>query len=69
MTYLIIYEKTTTGFSAYVPDLPGCIATGLTKELAARNIKEAVNFHIEGMQEEGLEIPTPISESELMEVV
>lgn len=69
MTYLIIYEKTTTGFSAYVPDLPGCIATGLTKELAARNIKEALNFHIEGMQEEGLEIPTPISESELMEVV
>ena len=53
MKYLVIYEKTETGYSAYVPDLPGCIATGDTKQNASANIKEAISFHIEGLKEEG----------------
>ena len=69
MTYLVIYEKTATGYSAYVPDLIGCIATGNTKEETARNIKDAISFHIEGMQEDGLTIPESATESELMEVM
>jgi len=68
MTYLVIYEKTTNGYSAYVPDLNGCIATGETKEETAHNIKEAISFHIEGMQEEGLTLQDPVTEYELMEV-
>lgn len=68
MKYLVIYEKTETGYSAYVPDLPGCIATGDTKQNASANIKEAISFHIEGLKEEGYKVPQPESESELMEV-
>ncbi len=59
--YLIILEKTKTGYSAYSPDLPGCIATGATKEETETLMKEAMEFHIEGMTEEGLEIPKPIT--------
>jgi predicted RNase H-like HicB family nuclease len=68
MKYLVIYEKNETGYSAYVPDLAGCIATGPTKEKVSQNIKEAIRFHLEGLKEEGLQIPQPQSESELMEV-
>ncbi len=68
MTYLVIYEKTSTGYSAYVPDLAGCIATGNDKAEAANNIKEVINFHIDGMHGEGIIIPEPVTESELMEV-
>ncbi len=68
MTYLVIYEKTGTGYSAYVPDLPGCIATASNKKDTALNIKDAIHFHIEGMQQEGRPIPAPESESGLMEV-
>ena len=68
MTYLVIYEKTATGYSAYLPDLQGCIATGSNKEEVAHNIKDAISFHIEGMQEDGLAIPEPATESGLMEV-
>ena len=50
--YLIILEKTRTGYSVYVPDLPGCIATGKTKEIAEENTYEAMKFHLEGLQEE-----------------
>ena len=55
--YLIIIEKTETGFSAYVPDLPGCIATGKTKSSVENNLYEAIQFHLEGMKESNLEIP------------
>ncbi|MFC4231053.1 type II toxin-antitoxin system HicB family antitoxin [Parasediminibacterium paludis] len=68
MTYLVLYEKTETGYSAYVPDLEGCIASGSTKEEVTQLIKEAITFHIEGMQEEGLIIPEPATESALLEV-
>lgn len=69
MKYLVIYEKTPTGYSAYVPDLDGCVATGATKQQTTINLKEAISFHIEGLKQEGYEIPQPESESELMEVV
>ncbi|HNR49706.1 MAG TPA: type II toxin-antitoxin system HicB family antitoxin, partial [Bacteroidia bacterium] len=54
--YLVIFEKTKTGYSCYVPDLPGCIATGKTKIIAEKNIYEAIKFHIEGLEEEGLKV-------------
>jgi predicted RNase H-like HicB family nuclease len=55
--YLIIVEKTETGYSAYSPDVPGCGSTGETKEEVERNIQEAIQFHLEGLREEGYEIP------------
>ena len=57
--YLMIVEKTKTGFSAYSPDLPGCVASGSTISSTEKLMKEAIEFHIEGMIEEGLEIPIP----------
>jgi predicted RNase H-like HicB family nuclease len=59
--FLMIIEKTETGYSAYAPDLPGCIATGSTKSLTEKLMKEAIEFHIEGMLDEGMEIPKPIT--------
>jgi predicted RNase H-like HicB family nuclease len=64
--YLVIFEKTRSGYSCYVPDLPGCVATGKTKENAEKNIAEAIQFHLEGMEAEGLKLPVPKTESELM---
>ncbi|MBP6680295.1 MAG: type II toxin-antitoxin system HicB family antitoxin, partial [Saprospiraceae bacterium] len=55
--YLVIYEKTKTGYSAYVPDLPGVIATGKTKAMVEKNIFSAIQFHIEGLKEENMRIP------------
>ena len=63
MEYLVIIEKTATGYSAYVPDLPGCITVGDTKEEIEINIKEAIQLHVEGMREDGLVIPTPSTEA------
>lgn len=65
-SYLVIYEKSSTGYSAYVPDLPGCISTGATKEETKLNIAEAVELHLEVMQEEGIEIPENNSEAETL---
>jgi predicted RNase H-like HicB family nuclease len=59
MKYLVIYEKTATGYSAYAPDLPGCITTGPTLEETERLMKEAIEFHLEGLREYGLPIPEP----------
>lgn len=58
MRYLVIIEETKTGFSAYVPDLSGCASVGDTREEIETNIHEAILFHIEGMKEDGLEIPS-----------
>lgn len=66
--YLIIIEKTETGFSAYSPDLLGCISTGATRLEVEANMREAIEFHLEGMQEEGYPIPEPSSESAYLEV-
>jgi len=61
--YLVIFEKTETGYSAYVPDLPGCIATGKTKTETENNIYNAIRFHLEGLKLENLSIPKSRSEA------
>lgn len=66
--YLIIVEKTETGYSAYSPDVPGCGSTGKTREEVERNIQEAIEFHLEGLREEGYDIPEPSSYSSYIEV-
>ena len=68
MKYLIVLEKSQTGYSAYSPDLPGCIATGGTAEETENNMREAIEFHLEGMQQEGLDIPLPVSRVAFVEV-
>ena len=67
--YLIVIEETSTGYSAYSPDLPGCISTGPTREEVERNMREAIQFHLEGMRLEGLEAPTPHTYSAYVEVL
>jgi predicted RNase H-like HicB family nuclease len=63
--YAIIIEKADDGgYGAYVPDLPGCIGMGATKEEVMENIAEAIRFHLEGMKAEGIPIPPPNSEAE-----
>jgi len=57
MQSLIVIEKTATGCSAYSPDLDGCIATGATKEEVEQNMREAIEFHIEGLRHEGYTVP------------
>ena len=59
MKYLIVIEKTNTGYSAYSPDLDGCVTTGATLEEVERNMREAIELHLEGMLEEGYPIPQP----------
>ena len=57
MRYAIVIEKAEENYSAYVPDLPGCIATGATIEQAEAEIREAIIFHLEGLREDGLAVP------------
>ena len=57
--YAVVIEKARGNYSAYVPDLPGCVATGKTRAVAARRIREAIRFHIDGLTEDGLPIPRP----------
>ncbi len=66
LKYLVIYEKTGTGYSAYLPDLPGCAATGKTKRQVEKNIYEAMKFHIEGLKLEGLPVPKAQTQSEML---
>ena len=68
MRYVVIVEQGDNGFGAYVPDLPGCVAVGETREEALRLIGEAVKLHLESMREEGLPIPEPSSSSEYVDV-
>jgi predicted RNase H-like HicB family nuclease len=64
LKYLIIFEKTETGFSAYVPDLPGCIATGRTKAIVEKNIFAAIHFHLDGLKEENIKFPLNRTDAE-----
>lgn len=64
--FLIIIEKSETGFGAYSPDIPGCVAVGDTHEVAEQKIFEAIQFHLEGLREEGLPIPKNQSIAEYM---
>ncbi len=68
MKYMVVVEKSASGYGAYVPDLPGCIAAGESREEVLRLIKEAIELHIESLQESGEPIPQPSSASELVEV-
>jgi len=68
MRYLVVVEKGPSSYGAHVPDLPGCIAAGETKEEVLSLIREAIEFHLEGLKQEGRAIPTPASTSELVEV-
>ena len=68
MRYAIVIEKAGANYSAYVPDLPGCISTGETLAEVEANIREAISFHIEGMREDGTEVPPPSSQVEYVDV-
>jgi predicted RNase H-like HicB family nuclease len=68
MRYLVVVEKGPSSYGAHVPDLPGCIAAAETKEEVLSLIRESIEFHLEGLKQEGQPIPTPTSTSELVEV-
>ena len=68
MRYAVVIERAENNYSAYVPDLPGCIATGSTVAEVESEIREAISFHLEGMREDGLPLPQPSSQVEYIEV-
>lgn len=68
MKYLIVIEKSQTGYSAYSPDVLGCVSTGGTLEEVNQNMQKAIEFHIDSLIEEGLEIPMPFTHSAYVEV-
>ena len=68
MRYAVVIEKGEGNYGAYVPDLPGCVATGATMEETEREIQEAIEFHLEGMRADGLPIPEPTSRVEYVEI-
>ena len=68
MKYLVIVEIGENGFSAYVPDLPGCVSAAKTRDEVVTLIQEAIEFHIEGLKKSGEPVPEPSSQSELVDV-
>lgn len=68
MRYAVVIEAAESNYSAYVPDLPGCVATGATLEEAERAIREAIAFHLEGLREDGIPIPPASSRVDYVEV-
>jgi predicted RNase H-like HicB family nuclease len=66
--YTILVEKANGNYSAYCPDVPGCVATGASAEETTAKIKEAIEFHIEGLKAEGLDVPPPATTAALVEV-
>ena len=68
MRYAVVIERAETNFSAYVPDLPGCVATGATLEEVEALIREAISFHLDGMHEDGTPIPPPSSLVEYVDI-
>lgn len=69
MKFLVVIEETKTGFSAYSPDIEGCVATGGTREEVEQNMKEAMEFHLEGLATESQETPRPHSYSSYVELM
>ena len=67
MRFAIVIEKAGANYSAYVPDLPGCVAAGATVQDVENEIREAIRFHVEGLREDGLTIPMPTSLAEYVE--
>lgn len=68
MRYAIVIEKAEGNYSSYVPDLPGCVATGSSVEEVEAQIREAIQFHLEGLREDGVLIPSPSSQVEYIEI-
>ncbi len=68
MRYMVVVERGETSWGAHVPDLPGCVAVGETREEVLQLIREAIEFHIESLKEDGLPLPSPSSEGEFVEV-
>lgn len=68
MKYAVVFERAPGNYAAYVPDLPGCIATGETPEETKQNIREAMTFHLDGLREEQLPVPQPSTWAETIEV-
>jgi len=68
MRYAIVIEKAEGNFSAYVPDLPGCVATGSTIEETEQALREAIEFHLEGLRDDGLPVPEPTSKVDYVHV-
>jgi predicted RNase H-like HicB family nuclease len=68
MQYMVVIEKGETSYGAFVPDLPGCVAAGETEEEALTLIREAIQFHLEDLQEHGVLVPLPASKSALVNV-
>ena len=68
MRYAIVIEKAENNYSAYVPDIPGCVATGATVEEVEGQIREAIEFHLDGLREDGVVIPQPASRVEYVDV-
>ena len=67
MRYAVVIEKANANYSAYVPDLPGCIATAESVEQVEHEIREAIRFHLDGLKEDGLPAPKPTSIAEYVE--
>ena len=68
MRYLVVVEEGPTSFGAYVPDLPGCVVAAETREEALALIREAIEFHLEGLKQDGQPIPTPSSTGEVVDI-
>ena len=66
--YLIVIEETDGGFSAYSPDVPGCVSTGATRAAVERNMQEAIAFHLDGLREDGHPVPRPSTSAAYVEV-
>ena len=67
MRYAVVIEKAEGNYSAYVPDLPGCVATGSSIQAIEHEIREAIRFHLDGLKEDGVPIPQPTSIAEYIE--
>lgn len=68
MRYMVVVERGEKSWGAYVPDLPGCVAVGDTRDQVLQLIRQAIDFHIDGLRQDGLTVPTPSSESEFVEI-
>ena len=68
MKYTVVIERTSNNYAAYVPDLPGCVATASTREELLEEIRDAIEFHIEGMREDGEPVPHPQATADVVEV-
>ena len=66
--YQIVIEQTGSGYSGYSPDLPGCVSTGKTRDEVEKNMREAIEFHIDGLRKEGFPVPEPQASSSYVEL-